>query len=264
MKLLLCSSDYFRIEYEINPWMKISDNADAAQVLKQYQVLKDTILSTGIEVEEILPDKLYPDMVYTANYGFIQGKKFIQANFKYEQRRGEAGLASEYFREKGFEIHTLPQDIYFEGEGDLLKNGNRYFLGHGKRTMQESAPYLEKILQSEIIPLKLVDPYYYHLDTCFAPLTADTVIVNPESFTVEGMKLIRSSFKNIIHASKEDNKVLACNLVKYKNHIITGKGITEQLKKYLQDFGYQVHEVPMSQYIKGGGSVKCCSLIVEE
>lgn len=262
MKLLMCPPQFFRIEYEINPWMSVSNNADSMKVNEQYAFLKKTFLEIGVEIEEFVPDQRYPDMVYTANYAVIQDKKVVIANFKYEQRQGESVLADEYFRKHGYDVSRLPTNILFEGEGDFLRSGNRWFLGYGKRSMKEAGPLLEKVLEREVIPLELVDPFFYHLDTCFAPLSPDTVLVNPASFTAEGMKIIERSFTNIITTQPEDNKIMACNLICFNKTIVTGQGVGESLKGTLQKNGYSIREVPMSQYIKGGGSVKCCSLIL--
>ncbi len=262
MEILVCASDYFRIEYEINPWMDITNNADKSEVLLQYRKLLDTFVRAGVKFHGIEPNPLFPDMVYTANYGFITGKKFIKANFKYEQRRGEAALAEKYFRHMGYKVYNIPENIYFEGEGDLLFTGNTYFVGWGKRTMKEVVPYLKDILDKEVIDLELVDPYYYHLDTCFAPLNEKTVVINPKSFTEKGLEKINKHFTNVILTSEQDNKVLACNMVVSGKNIVVCEGVTEEFKINLASHGYSIFETPMSQYIKGGGSVKCCSLII--
>lgn len=262
MEILVCASDYFRIEYEINPWMNVHNNADKSEVLIQYRKLLDTLSRAGVKFHGIAPDPKFPDMVYTANYGFIQGRKFIKANFKYEQRRGEAALAAKYFKHLGYKVFVLPENIYFEGEGDLLYTGKAYFLGWGKRTMKEAVPYLKDILHEEVIDLELVDPYYYHLDTCFAPLNENTVVINPNSFTPRGIEKIRNHFTNVILTSEQDNKVLACNMVVSGKNIVVCEGVSSEFKTNLATFGYTVFETPMSQYIKGGGSVKCCSLII--
>jgi N-dimethylarginine dimethylaminohydrolase len=262
MEILVCASDYFRIEYEINPWMDVSNNADKQEVLIQYRKLLDTFTKAGVRFHGIEPDPKFPDMVYTANYGFVNGKKFIKANFKYPQRRGESVLAEKYFRHLGYKVYALPDNIYFEGEGDLLFSGKTYFVGWGKRTMKEVVPHLKDMLDGEVVDLELVDPYYYHLDTCFAPLNENTVVINPKSFTEKGIAKINKHFTNVILTSEADNKVLACNMVVSGKNIVVCEGVTDQFKSDLSSHGYKVFETPMSQYIKGGGSVKCCSLII--
>jgi N-dimethylarginine dimethylaminohydrolase len=214
----------------------------------------------GVEVHEIPQVKGLPDMVYTANVGFLKNSTFIRANFKYEQRRKEADYAERYL-EKHFDVEAvaLPEDIYFEGQGDLLTDGERFFFGWGKRSDKKAKPYLEDFLNSPVIDFELINPYYYHLDTCFAPLKPGIAVINPESFTEEGKKNVYKCFDQVIEASEEDNKVLACNMVQVNNTIIVGAGITTVLKDKLSKVGYNIFEVPMDEYLKGGGSVKCCT-----
>jgi len=262
MEILVCASDYFRIEYEINPWMSVNNNADKPEILIQYRKLIDTFSKAGINFHGIEPHPNFPDMVYTANYGFIDKKKFIRANFKYKERRGESDIAEKYFRYMGYKVYSLPDKIYYEGEGDLLRSGDTYFLGWGKRTMKEALPYFKDILNGEVIDLELIDPYYYHLDTCFAPLNEQTAVINPKSFTPLGLEKIHKHFKHIIETSEIDNQVLACNMVINGKNVVVGEGVSDAFKSKLGTFGYSVFETPMSQYIKGGGSVKCCSLTI--
>jgi N-dimethylarginine dimethylaminohydrolase len=259
-KVLLCPPTHFDVVYEINPWMHKEIQPDKKKALESYTQIKEKYRELGVEVFEIPQVKGLPDMVYTANVGYLRNSTFIRANFKYEQRRKEADYAERYI-EKHFDAETvaLPDDVYFEGQGDLLTDGERFFFGWGKRSDKKAIPYLEDFLNNSVIDFELVNPFYYHLDTCFAPLTHDIVVINPKSFTEEGKKKVYKSFKHVIEASEEDNKALVCNLVHIDKTIIVGQGITTDLKDKLGKFGYNIFEVPMIEYLKGGGSVKCCT-----
>lgn len=259
-KVLLCPPKNYDIEYEINPWMHVENKVNQKRVAGEFAALKKIYASLGVEMLEIEQGKGLPDMVYAANLGSPHDQTFIVANFKYNQRKGESAHAEKYFKNLGFDIEKLPGDIAFEGQGDLLYTSGKYFFGWGKRSDYEAKKYLEKFLKTEIVDFKLVNPYYYHLDTCFAPLDCDTVAINPESFTREGLEKIPKSFKNIITVGKKDNNLIACNLVCVGKQIIIAKGITNELKDAFSRFGYTTVEVPMDEYRKGGGSVKCLTL----
>ncbi len=258
--ILLCPPTKFDIEYEINPWMHLENKADRTLVMESYSLLKATLMKLGASLYEINQAEGLPDMVYTANFGFVSGNRFIAANYMFRERRGESKLAAEYFdREFGFTPVFLPETVYFEGQGDLLTDGERYFFGWGKRSHREAKGYLEEHLGHELIDFELVDPFYYHLDTCFAPLSPDVVVINPRSFTEEGKEKIYKIFPSVIETSEADNMFLACNLVCLGKEIVVGKGITDEFKRDLYAYGYTTHEIPMGEYLKGGGSVKCCS-----
>lgn len=259
-KVLLCPPLFFDIEYEINPWMDLNKKVDQQKVQTEYQILKQTYLELGLDILEIEQGKNLPDMVYAANYGFVKNKIFIKSNFKFDERKGEETLAKQYFHKLGFTIKELPEHINWEGQGDFLTVGRKYFLGWGKRSDPESKKYLSDILQADIIDFELINPYYYHLDTCFLPLTTDTVAINAESFTKKGLEEINKHFSHIITVSKKDNDLLACNAVVTNKTIVLGKGISDALKNDFEKAGFGTKEVPMDEYRKGGGSVKCLTL----
>ena len=258
--ILLCPPKYYQIEYEINPWMDVKNRVDVNRALEQYENLKSIYKKIGLIVEEIEPQKGLPDMVYAANHGFVIDDIFIKSNFRYKERRKEADFAEEYFTKKDFKIKKLPENISFEGQGDLFYRDNKFFCGYGKRSDKEAIPYLEKILGEKVISIAVNDPYYYHLDTCFAPLGNAIAIINPASFAKDDVIKIRKNFKKVIETGREDNKVLCCNLVSAKGVVIIGRGISNELKKELSSSGFEVIEVPTDEFLKGGGSIKCLTL----
>lgn len=239
--------------------MHLENRVDKQKALQTYQEIKDLYQKLEAKVFEIEQDKNFFDMVYTANIGTVHNNIFIPANFKFAQRRGESSLGTKYFENKGFQVQKIPETVFFEGQGDLLTSGNRYFLGYGKRTDKKAKDYLEEILGEEITTLEMIDPYYYHLDTAFAPLSDDTVVINPKSFTKDGLDLIKKSFDNVIETNQQDNNILACNLIHIDNNIVIGKGISQSLKDDLSNHGYLTYEIDMKEYLKGGGSIKCVS-----
>lgn len=262
--VLLCPPTHFDISYEINPWMHMEIQPDQRGVRGAYADLKQTFTNLGFTIYEIEQVAGLPDMVYTANVGNVHKNRFIKSNFKFDERKKEAEYAATYLHERfGFEVISLPEHIAYEGQGDLLTDGNRYFFGWGKRSDFEAKAELERIMDVELIDFKLVDPYYYHLDTCFAPLSSEIVMINPRSFTEEGRKRVYEVFPTVIETNEEDNQYIACNLVVAETEIVVGKGITQTTKDKLKSFGYNTHEIEMKEYLKGGGSVKCCTFEFE-
>lgn len=259
-KILLCPPTFYDIEYVINPWMDIENKVDKKKVLKEYEVLKNLYKTLGAKVYEIEPVRGLPDMVYAANFGFVKDNLFIKSNFKYPQRQAESIYSKKYFENHGFAIAELPTEVCFEGQGDLLYAQGKYFMGYGKRTDLIAKKYLEDFLKSEITEFKLSDPYFYHFDMSFAPLDSQTVIINKNSFDQGGVEKIYKNFKNVILTSDSDNKIFSCNLVVVGKNVVIGKGISEKLKSDFNKFGFVSHEVEMSEYRKGGGSVKCLTL----
>lgn len=262
-KLLLCPPTFYDIRYEINPWMKLDNKIDKAKALEEYNTLTYAYDQLGIAYDELGCVEELPDQVFTTDLGHAEQNIFIKANFKYPERQKEADIAEEYFKQKGFTIKTMPETVYFEG-GDLLKAQDTYIFGYGKRSSKEAASQLSEILAKEILAIELPDEYYYHLDTCVAPLSNDTVLINEQALTPDGLAAIHKKFRTVITTKEEDNTSFACNLVTFENDLIMTQGISNELKDKLTNIGFRIVTVPMSQYLKGGGSVHCVSMEIFE
>src|ERR671924_2394979 len=183
MKLLMCSPTYYGIEYEINPWMSRSRRSDAGLAREQWKGL-GRLLEERCGVDTRLGEAQpgLPDMVFTANAGLVWQQKFIVSNFRYEVRRPEAAHYAEWFRQQGFEIVHLPREKYFEGEGDLLRCGGTWFAGYHIRSDIIAHQQVAEIIEQEILALELTSDWFYHLDTCFCPLSDTEALFYPPAF----------------------------------------------------------------------------------
>ena len=190
-KLLLCPPDHYGIEYEINPWMSRARGADKPLVQAQWKGLFDTLSRLDCKVELVPPQPKLPDMVFTANAGLTVGRRFIPSNFRHEERAGEAPHFARWMEEHGYEIVWLPKDLYFEGEGDALFGGDVLFCGYKFRTDINSHRAVADILGCLVISVELVDPRFYHIDTCFCPLPDGGAFWFPEAFDEYGQRAIR-------------------------------------------------------------------------
>jgi N-dimethylarginine dimethylaminohydrolase len=130
MKLLMCAPDFYSIEYEINPWMSRTKQSTPKQASEQWQALR-RILEEHMKVDifDLESQPGLPDMVFTANGGLVWDHKFIVSNFRHDVRRGEEVHFEAWFRHWGFNVTRLPPEIYFEGEGDVLRCGDTVILG---------------------------------------------------------------------------------------------------------------------------------------
>lgn len=259
-KILLCPPTFFDIEYAINPWMDIDTKINSQKVWHEFETLKNIYRKIGVTFDELSPTKGLPDQVFTTDIGVPLGKLFVRSNFKYGQRKPESFIGSEYFENKGYAIFTIPPSISYEGEGDLIKMEDTFYMGWGQRTSYEAAEYLSIALRHEVIPIKLINPSFFHLDTCFAPLTKDTAIYYPGAFSFEGTQILASHFEDLIPIEKKDADAFACNVIIIGKNIIMHNGLSSKLSAIIESYGFTIYGLDMTEYLKGGGSVKCVSL----
>jgi N-dimethylarginine dimethylaminohydrolase len=258
--VLVCAPEYFQIEYEINPWMHTDNPVEPQKARTEFDVLVALYKKLGVTVKHIKPAKGLPDMVFAANFGFVIDDLFIRSNFRYKERRREAELAEQYFKCQNFRVEKLPNGIFFEGQGDMFYADGKFYCGHGERTSKDAIPHLEKILDESIISYEVNDPYYYHMDTCFAPLGHEAAIVKPSSFSAGDCGRMKKHFKTIVEVPDAGTPLFACNAVVVGKNIVVGEGLEPVIKKALKALDFTIHETPMHEFLKSGGAVKCLSL----
>ncbi len=255
---LLCRPIDYDVRYKINPWMDTTIVPDTVRAAKQWQLLHHTLLRLGAWVEYIEQGTNVPDMVFTANGGLVCGGDVVIPKFRHAERQPEEALFKTWFLERGYNAIELTSGA-FEGEGDALFIGNILVGGYGFRTDEQIYDELKaKLTVSEIIKIHLVDPRFYHLDTCFCPLEGKTVLAFPDAFDAESKKTLAERFE-VIAVPADDAARFVCNSVVLGKEVIMPAGCKETTA-ILEARGFNVHPVPLDEFIKAGGAAKCLSL----
>ncbi len=193
-KILMCPPDYFTVDYVINPWMAgHEDSLKIERAKEQWEALRAQIEEFAeVVTMEAQPD--LPDMVFTANAGVVYGDKAIASHFMPHERRPEEAHFKQWFRDNGYDLLELDENIGFEGAGDCLldRRGPWLWTGHGFRTEIEAHAEIERFFDREVVSIRLTDARFYHIDTCFCPLTDGFLMYHPPAFDYESRIAIES------------------------------------------------------------------------
>jgi N-dimethylarginine dimethylaminohydrolase len=266
-KILMCPPDYFTVDYVINPWMAGHESSlDIDLAKKQWIELRDGIAEFA-DVVEMQPEPDLPDMVFTANAGAVYGNKAIASHFMPHERRPEEQYFKTWFRDNGFELLDLDEKIGFEGAGDCLRDrhGPWLWTGYGFRTEIEAHEEIRQFFDLELVSIRLVDSRFYHIDTCFCPLSDGFLMYHPPAFDFDSRIAIESRIpphKRIV-VDTYDAGNFACNAVNVGDMVFLNKA-TDPLKARLMLAGFKVCEVDLSEFLKAGGSAKCLTLKLVE
>ena len=244
--VLLCTPDYFDIVDEKNVHMKGNAGSTVrADVLKQWQELKHT-------------------------YDSLQeaGKRVVvMSNMRHSSRQREVPYFEDFFRDKGFEPLSLSPDLMFEGMGDVIPHPGKRLLygGFGHRTNVDAYVELTMLLRTPIVALELVSEKFYHLDTCFVPLSTDSVMICEEAFSEQGLAMIEEVFRVIHYVPiQEAERFFSLNAHVFdiggRKVAILQKG-SETTRNILSIEGFEVIEVETSEFMKSGGSVFCMKMM---
>lgn len=258
-RILMCPPDYYGIEYEINPWMSRARGAVVERAHQQWRALHQTLKGLGVQIELLEPQPGLPDFVFTANAGLIFGTRFYSSRFRHEVRARETPYNDAWFAAHGFTVEHLPEGTYFEGAGDALFCGEVLFAGYRIRSDAAGHQWLGQAIGRRVLPVELVDPRFYHLDTCFCPLAPGEALYFPPAFDSYGRKVLEAHVPSLIPVVEPEAERFACNAVVVGKTVVVNAG-SEQLMRDLRARGYECVAVELDEFIKAGGSAKCLTL----
>ena len=250
---------FFAVEYEINPWMHVTNPVDASAALRQWENLHRAYLELGHTVELVRPLPGLPDMVYAANGGLVVNDTAIVARFAHTERIGEEAGYAQWMTTHG--LQPLQTRHHNEGQGDLLLVGEIMLGGYGFRTDQRAHAEIAELLRMPVVSLELVDPRFYHLDTALAVLDDRTIAYYPPAFSQAACGQLQTLFPDAIIVGSADAYVFGLNAVSDGRNVVHPTAATG-FAAQLRDAGFEPVGVDLSEFHKGGGAVKCCTLEV--
>jgi N-dimethylarginine dimethylaminohydrolase len=257
--ILMCPPDYYGIEYEINPWMSRQRQSDAAESFRQWTELKSLLESLGVDVRLLEAQRGLPDLVFTANAGMVMWESVFLSRFRYPPRQLETPVDEAWFKANGLVTRAVPEQWSFEGAGDALFCGDTLFGGYIIRSDAGAIQWVGREAGCRTIPLQLVDPYYYHLDTCFCPLSPTEAIWYPDAFDDYAQRAIKENVPVRIEVAPQEAPRFACNAIVVGRHVVLNTGCPD-LEADLRRLGFTPHSTPLDEFIKAGGSAKCLTL----
>jgi N-dimethylarginine dimethylaminohydrolase len=267
-RFLMCPPHHFGVEYVINPWMQGQINAADQELASRQWMQLHAIITNYANVALMPAVSGLPDLVFTANAALVYKQTAVLSSFRCTERQPEARYYAEWLSADGFRVKTLPSGTLFEGAGDaLFDRGTKALLwyGYGYRSNSAAVPHLQKSLDVEVQALRLCDPRFYHLDTCFCPLEGGYLLYYPAAFDPQANAVIEARVPSgqRLAVTEDDAIHFACNAVNVGNNVILNYA-TGQLTTWLASRGFEVIQTRMSEFIKAGGSTKCLSLRLDE
>ena len=255
----MCPADWFGIEYDINAWMHEDQQVSRDAALQQWQNVYDIYTKQlGWEVQLATPIEHLPDMVFATDCCLMIGGKILLSNFRFPERQPETAHFENTLRDLGY-TNMRQAKNRFEGGGDNLLCGDKILAGYGFRSDPEAADEMRDYFGLEVVPLRVVDPYFYHLDTSVAVLSSDTVAFYPGAIDEASQQRLRAAIPNVIEATLEEAQGFGLNAVSDGKTVITSDESPSLLQKY-RDAGFATIDTSILEFRKSGGGVKCMTL----
>jgi N-dimethylarginine dimethylaminohydrolase len=209
-----------------------------------------------------------PDLVFPANAAVVLDGRALLARFRHPERQGEEGVFRAVFqrlKQRGLirELVDLPEGLFQEGAGDAIWDAERalIWVGHGPRSAKDSASVIGRTFGQEVVALELATERFYHLDTCFCPLSGGQVLYYPAAFTADAQATIRARIpaSQRIEATDAEAAAFCVNAVNLDARIVMARA-PKSLRVKLRARGYGLTEIALDPFILSGGAAYCMTL----
>ena len=259
---------HFRVDYQINAFMDVAVQPDPDVAARQWRAMVVAIETAGgtVEVLEQRPDA--PDMVYAMNLGLgvelptaagVASHHVVMSHMRFPQRRMETGSAQQWFAARGFSTSYVGREgvgAHFEA-GDAFGFGGDLVVGYGPRTDELGLKHLAIDLGVRVRGLRITHPGMYHLDLAFCPLDSTRALVCLEALDEASRAAVLALVPEpLVLTEEEALSTFAANSVVVGRTVIM-PACPDRVRAQLEDWGFEVVVVDVSEFHKGGGSIRC-------
>jgi N-dimethylarginine dimethylaminohydrolase len=256
--------DHFRVDYRINPFMDLTVQPDPARAREQWDALVATLEELGgtVHVLDQRPDA--PDMVYAMNLGLALerpdgSRHVVMSHMRHAERRMEGTSAEPWFADHGFTTSHVGRDgvgAHFEA-GDAFAFGDSLVVGYGPRTEELGLKHLATDLGVRVRGMRITHPGMYHLDLAFCPLDSTRAIVCPDAFDeVSARAVMELVPEPLVITEAEALSTFAANSVVVGRTVLM-PACPDHARARLEEWGFEVRLLDLSEFHKGGGSIRC-------
>src|SRR6202522_4005345 len=242
---LMCPPEWYDVNYVINPWMAGNLHQPSRDTaFEQWRGLYQHLQRIA-EVRLLHAREGSPDMVYVAHAALVQHGVAAVSSFTHPQRQTEEQHLRRWFQDAGFLLWETPRETSFEGEGDALfdAQGSYLWAAHGVRTCRHSHRHVADAWHTPVTSLHLVDPRFYHLDLCFAPLSGGHLVYFPGAFDAASLKRIEDAYppRLRIAISEVEAAHFGCNVLNVGQDVFLHQ-FEGTVARRLRAAGYRVTE----------------------
>ena len=229
---------------------------DFERALEQHDAYCKALESCGLEIIRLAPDEQYPDSTFVEDTAVLTSRGAVITRPGTESRLGETAAVEPALRQYYTEVEFIREPGTVDG-GDVCEAGEHFFIGISRRTNEEGAKQLARVLDSFGYTSSLIDirglSNILHLKSGLSYLGGrHLVVIEPLISSDEEF----CKYELICLNSAEE---YAANCLSVNGKVLVAAGF-ETTKKHLEHLGYQTIALEMSEFQKMDGGLSCLSL----
>ena len=261
-RYLMVAPEHFRVEYSINPFMDLADQPDPGATRAEWDAVVAAIVAAGGQVEWLPQRADAPDMVFAMNLGLAlegaEGPEVVLSHMRYPERRMESDTAATWFTDHGAQVRLIGGHgvgAHFEA-GDAFAWRGDLVVGFGPRTDRLALKHLATDLDVRVHGIRSVHPAMYHLDLAFCPLDPEHAMVCPAAFDEASAGRLLALVPEPLVLTEEEALTFCANSVVIGRTVIM-PACPDRVRRQLEDWGFEIVLVPVPEFEKAGGAVRC-------
>jgi N-dimethylarginine dimethylaminohydrolase len=261
-RYLMVPPEHFRVAYAINPFMHPSDQPELGRTWAQFEAIRSAIVAAGGRVETIPQLCDAPDMVYAMNLGFFVGVDerpgVVLSHMRHAERRMETAAVDLWARDRGHRRWVIGSGgvgPHFEA-GDAFPWRGDLLVGHGFRTEELALKHLATELGVRVRGFRIVHPALYHMDLSFLPLDDRHALVCPAAYDDASAAALLALVPEPMVITEEEALTFCANAIVVGRTVIM-PACPDRVRAQLEAWGFEVVLVEVSEYLKGGGAIRC-------
>jgi N-dimethylarginine dimethylaminohydrolase len=256
--------DHFRIDYAINPFMDLDDQPDPARTRRQFDAIVEAVEAAGGTVEAIPQRPDAPDMVYAMNLGlFLEDPaggtgRAVLSHMRFPQRRMETADAQRWAERAGLGTTYVGRDgvgAHFEA-GDAFAWRGELLVGFGPRTEELALKHLATELGVVVRGFRVTHPGMYHMDLSFLPLDDRRAMVCPAAYDEASASRLLDLVPEPLVLTEQEALTFCANSIVVGRTVVM-PACPDRVRAQLEEWGFDVVVVDVSEYLKGGGAIRC-------
>jgi len=220
--------------------------------LKQHSNYIKALEACGVKVTILEADEKFPDSTFVEDVALLTTKCAVVTNPGAQSRKGEIVGIQKVLSKFYTDIERIQAPGTVEA-GDIMMVGSHFYIGLSARTNENGARQMIKILAKYELSASVVSlEKVLHLKTGLAYLENNNLVACGEFVSKEEFQKF-----NIIEI--DANESYAANCIWVNNRVLIPKGF-HKAKCTIENAGYQIIEVDVSEFQKLDGGLNCLSL----
>jgi dimethylargininase len=225
---------------------------DYEKALDQHAAYIDALRSCGVEVVVLDGDERFPDSTFVEDPAVVTDRMAVIARPGAPSRQGEEAAIAEALGRFFPRLEQIQAPGTLEG-GDVLKAGDHFFIGLSARTNPDGAAQLAAVLETHGYTASTVTLRdVLHLKTGLATLERNDLLA-------AGEFVGHPDFRRFRIIPIDEDESYAANSLWVNGTILVPAGFG-RTRRALENLGYVVRAVDVSEFRKLDGGLSCLSL----